>query len=130
MRNNATAKNGAGSGSAGSIFFNRHEMDTNHVNLIGKMTSRPRIYTLPTGRRVAHFTLSTKEEFLDEHGNLKRKSYWHRICARGKWATVMEKLGDEGVKIAIEGKLVTRFYEKSGEREFISEVEVNDLVII
>jgi len=32
--------------------------------------------------------------------------------------------------LAIEGKLVTRFYQNRGERKFISEVEINDLVIL
>jgi len=32
--------------------------------------------------------------------------------------------------LAVEGKLVTKFYLKQGERKFVSEVEVNDLIIL
>jgi hypothetical protein len=32
--------------------------------------------------------------------------------------------------MAIEGKLVTRFYQTNGQRKMVSEVEVNDIVIM
>ncbi|MBL4862954.1 MAG: single-stranded DNA-binding protein [Crocinitomicaceae bacterium] len=102
----------------------------NHVNLIGKLTSVPRFYELPSGRRVAQFTLSTKETYLDDEGQPKKKSHWHRISAWGRWVQVLEELGTVGMEMAIEGKLTTRFYQKSGEKRFISEVEVNDLIIL
>ncbi len=102
----------------------------NHVNLIGKMTSQPRFYILPNGRKVAQFTMATKDTYLDEEGNPKDKKHWHRIAAWGRWTQVLEELSNVGMEMAIEGKLTTRFYHKGGERHFISEVEVNDLVIL
>lgn len=102
----------------------------NHVNLIGKMSSDPRFYELPNGRRIAQFTLSTTETVLDENGNSKKKSHWHRVAAWGKWVKVLEELGTKGIDLAIEGKLTTRFYERQGQKHFISEVEVNDLILV
>jgi single-strand DNA-binding protein len=102
----------------------------NHVNLIGKLTSSPRYYELPSGRKVAQFTMSTKETYLDENGETKTKNHWHRISAWGRWTRVMEELANVGMELAVEGKLTTRFYQKSGEKRFISEVEVNDLIIL
>jgi single-strand DNA-binding protein len=113
-----------------SIFFNTKHIYMNHVNLIGKMTSVPRIYELPGGRKIAQFTMSTNEQYLDESGKTKKKSNWHRMSAWGRWVEVLEELGEVGTELAIEGKLTTRFYERSGERKFISEVEVNDLIIL
>jgi single-strand DNA-binding protein len=114
----------------GSLFFTTKHIKMNHVNLIGKLTSAPRFYILPSGRKVAQFTMATKETFLDEEGNTKNKSHWHRISAWGRWTQVLEELGTVGMEMAIEGKLTTRFYQKSGEKRFISEVEVNDLIIM
>ena len=94
------------------------------------MTSKPRFYELPTGRKVAQFTISTKETYLDEDGNPKNQRHWHRISAWGRWTKVIEELGDIGMELAVEGKLTTRFYQRDGQRHFISEVEVNDLVIL
>ncbi len=102
----------------------------NHVNLIGKLTSKPRFYELPNGRKIAQFTMSTKETYLDAEGNTKKKNYWHRMSAWGRWVKVLEELGEDGLPVAVEGKLTTRFYQKGGERRMISEVEVNDLIIM
>ena len=114
----------------GSIFFDTKHIYMNHVNLIGRMTSAPRFYELPNGRKIAQFTMSTNEQYLDEEGKTKKKSHWHRMAAWGRWVQVLEELGEVGTELAIEGKLTTRFYEKSGERRFVSEVEVNDLIIL
>lgn len=102
----------------------------NHVNLIGKMASNPKYYELPNGRRVAQFILSTSEVYLDEQGKTKKKSHQHRMAAWGKWVQVLEQLGNVGMELAVEGKLISRFYERSGEKHFISEVEINDLIIL
>ncbi len=102
----------------------------NHVNLIGRMSSAPRIVELESGRKIAHFTLSTKEMYLDASGKTKSRSQWHQLSAWGRWVKVLEELGTVGMDLAIEGKLVTRFYSKDGAKKMRSEVEVNDLVIL
>lgn len=130
MQNNLTKTTGADFQPVGSIFFNLNHRKMNHVNLIGKMSSDPRFYELPSGRKIAQFTLSTNEFVLDENGDSKKKSHWHRVAAWGKWVQVLEELGTKGMELAIEGKLTTRFYERSGQKHFISEVEVNDLIIL
>ncbi len=132
MRSNPTTQlqNGARTVGAGSIFFDHKERDTNHVNLIGRMTSAPRFYELPNGRKVAQFTLCTKDHYLDAEGKTRTKSHWHRIAAWGRWVTIIEEFAEVGLKIAVEGKLATRFYERDGTRHFISEVEVNDMIIL
>ncbi len=103
----------------------------NYVNLIGKMSSMPRFVELENGRQIVNFTLSTKEPFLDEEGNPKMKSHWHRISAWGNHALIMREFAEKGMNLAVEGRLVTRFYHDStGRKRTISEVEANDLAII
>lgn len=102
----------------------------NHVNLIGKVTSLPRFYETKSGRKIAQFTLATKETYLNDQGEEKKRSHWHRISAWGKWAKILEEFSQIGSEMAVEGKLITRFFERDGERQFISEVEVNDLVLM
>lgn len=102
----------------------------NHVNLIGKISSEPKVILL-NGRKTAQFSMLTQESYLDATGNVKNKKYWHRISAWGNWVNVLEELGSIGLHLAIEGKLVSRFYHTpSGERKLITEVEVNDLIVL
>jgi single-strand DNA-binding protein len=103
----------------------------NHVNLIGKINSNPKIVQLENGRRIAQFSLATQESYLDSEGNVKNRKNWHRISAWGNWVSVLETIGEKGINLAIEGKLVSRFYKSdTGQRTMITEVEINDLVII
>ena len=102
----------------------------NHVNLIGKVSSAPKVIELADGRKIAQFTMSTKEMYLDEMGKTKTRSNWHRLTAWGRWVKVLEELCQEGMDLAVEGKLVTRFYKNNGEQRSVSEVEINDLIIL
>lgn len=116
------------SGNKTSGFLNTTLM--NHVNLIGKMSSNPKIVELEDGRKIARFTMSTKEMYLDHSGKTKTRSNWHRMTAWGRWVQILQDLCHEGMELAVEGKLVTRFYKNQGENKMISEVEVNDLIIL
>ena len=114
---------------AGSIFFTTNYRKMNHVNLIGKVCTAPRIYELPNGRKIARFTLQTSETYLDEEGNTKSRKYKHLMSAWGLWTKVLEGTG-KNLELAIEGKLISRFYIRNGQKHFVSEVEVNDLIIL
>ena len=103
----------------------------NHVNLIGQMSSDPKFIELKDGKRIARFSLSTKETYLDDEGQTKSVNNWHNVTAWGKWVPVLEQLGNKGQALAIEGKLRSRFYNnKSGQKKSFTEVEINDLVIL
>ena len=103
----------------------------NNINLIGKISSDPKVIELSDGKKIVQFSLATKESYLDEAGNVKNKKQWHRISAWGNWVRVMEELGQKGLNLAVEGRLKSRFYQtSSGERRQVTEVEVNDLIIL
>ena len=101
----------------------------NHVNLIGKIASEPKMYDGENGK-AARFTMTTAENVLNTVGENTSKQDWHRVYAWGKWARVIEELGTKGLQVAIEGKLKTRFFVENGRRNSISEVEINDLIIL
>lgn len=104
--------------------------EMNFVNLIGQMTSDPKISQTQEGRRVARFSLSTKESYLDADGNVKELKNWHRVSAWGKWVPILEQLCEKGQPLAIEGRLRSRFFSQGGKRQAITEIEINDLVIL
>mgnify|MGYP003578761174 CR=1 FL=1 len=56
---------------------------------------------------------------------------WHRVVAWGKTAEIIERFVTKGKEIAIEGKLTHRSYDdKNGEKKYITEVLVNDLLLL
>lgn len=102
----------------------------NYVNLIGKARSEAQFIELDNGKKVAKFTLSTKETYFDEKGKSKSKDTWHTLTAWGRWVKVLEELELKGTNLAIEGKIVSRFYKAGGIPKLISEIEINDLTLI
>lgn len=103
----------------------------NYVNLIGKISSDPKVIELANGRKIVQFSMSTQESYLDSEGNVKNRKQWHRISAWGNWVSILEELGQKGLNLAVEGRLKSRFYQSStGQRQQVTEVEVNDLIIL
>jgi single-strand DNA-binding protein len=102
----------------------------NYVNLIGKARSAARFIELDNGKKVVKFTMSTKETYFDEKGKSKSRDTWHTLTAWGNWIKVLEEVELKGTNLAIEGKIVSRFYKAGGIPKLISEIEINDLTLI
>lgn len=102
----------------------------NYVNLIGKARSAAQFIELDNGKKVAKFTMSTKETYFDEKGKSKSRDTWHTLTAWGNWIKVLEELELKGTNLAVEGKIVSRFYKAGGIPKLISEIEINDLTLI
>ncbi len=102
----------------------------NKVQLIGEVSQEPDIKTFEKGKKVAHLTLSTNETYYRENGDKVEQTEWHRVTAWGKLADIVEKHVVKGKEIAVEGKLTHRSYDdKNGEKRYITEVVVNELLL-
>lgn len=105
--------------------------EMNYVNLIGQIANTPKIVKTKEGGLVAKFSLNTRETYLDETGEMRDVNNRHNVSAWGRWASILEKLGEKGQALAIEGRLKSRYFRtKSGENRSITEVEINDLIIL
>ncbi|MAO33113.1 MAG: single-stranded DNA-binding protein [Crocinitomicaceae bacterium] len=102
----------------------------NYVNLIGQMCSEPKYLTLENGKKIARFNICTKEHYLDAAGNSMVRKDYHLLCAWGKWLSVVKTIQNFNSYIAIEGKIMSRFYVDKGQKKHISEIEINDLLFI
>ncbi|PLX00785.1 MAG: single-stranded DNA-binding protein [Marinilabiliales bacterium] len=103
----------------------------NKVQLIGNLGSNPEIKEIGENKMLAKLSLATTEVYNNNEGKYIKKTLWHSLVAWGNTAKIAEKLLKKGDEVAIEGKLVTRSYESnSGERRYITEVIVNDLLLL
>ena len=94
------------------------------------------IYTTKTGN-IYYFVYDQgylaveNENYTNAKGEKVEQTEWHRISAWGKTAEIVEKLITKGCYVAIEGKLTHRIYDdKDGNKRFITEVVVNELVLL
>ncbi|MEN2414670.1 single-stranded DNA-binding protein [Flavobacterium sp. D4] len=103
----------------------------NRVQLIGNVGNEPEIKTLETGKKLAHLTIATNDYYKNEKGERVQQTEWHRVTAWGKVAEIIEKYVVKGKEVAVEGKLTHRSYDdKNGEKRYITEVVVNDILLL
>lgn len=102
----------------------------NYVTLIGKMDNAPQLVNASDGKKMVRFNLITQDKSMDKDGRSKKLTMKHELFAWGKWIRVLQDFGSEGQSIAVEGKLVYRFYRSNGRPVKVAEVEVNDLIIM
>ncbi|MFT3794633.1 single-stranded DNA-binding protein [Flavobacterium sp.] len=103
----------------------------NRVQLIGHLGNDPEIKNFDSGKKLAQLTLATNEVYKNDQGEKVEETQWHKVVAWGKTAEILEKYVTKGKEIAIEGKLVHRSYDdKNGEKRYITEVVINDLLLL
>jgi single-strand DNA-binding protein len=101
----------------------------NSVQLIGRLGKDPEVKEFSKSKK-ASFTLATTENYKNQKGEKVEDTQWHNIIIWGKLATVAEKYLKKGQEIAVEGKLIHRAYETNGEKKFITEINVNDFLML
>ena len=101
----------------------------NSVHLIGRLGQDPEIKTYNEQKR-ATFSLATTDSYKNQKGEKVEDTQWHNIVAWGKVVGVIEKYVKKGDEIAVEGKLVHRVYESNGEKKYITEINLNDMLLL
>ena len=103
----------------------------NNVQLIGNIGNAPEIISFENGKKLAKFSLATKEFFINADGEKATETQWHSLVAWGRQAEIIEKYLKRGQKITVEGKLVNRTYEtKDGEKRTKTEVHIQKLLML
>jgi len=102
----------------------------NKVQLIGNLGGAPEIKTTETGKKLARFSIATDEVYRNAKGDKVKETTWHNLVAWGKIAGIVEKYLNKGSEIAVEGKLISRSYTKDGVKKYITEVQVNELLML
>ncbi len=103
----------------------------NSVRLIGNLGMNPEVKEIGKDKKVAKFSLATKEVYKNEDGEKVNETQWHNLIAWGSQAKIAEKYLKKGNEIAIEGKLTSRNYtDKDGVKRYVTEIVVNEILMI
>ena len=101
----------------------------NSVKLIGRPGMDPEVKNV-ANRKVVRFSLATKDYSYNENHELEKGTSWHNIVAWGKIAEQAEKLIKKGKRIALEGRLKTKVFEKDGKKNYFTEITMNEFFLI
>jgi len=103
----------------------------NKVQLIGRLGQDPDIKTLESGKKVAHFTMATNENYKSADGSKTEETTWHNIVAWNGLAELASKYLKKGREVCIEGRISYRSYtDKNGLPKSITEIVASDLVLL
>ena len=101
----------------------------NKVIIVGRVGQDPEVRHLENGV-VANFSMATSETWKDKSGEKKEATEWHRVVIWGKLAEVVEKYVKKGDMLYIEGKIVTRSYEKNNQTMYTTEIVANSMQML
>lgn len=103
----------------------------NKVQLIGNVGNAPEIRNLENGKKLASFSIATKNFYRTTKGEKVQDTQWHQIVCWGKTADLVENYLTKGKEIAIEGKLASRAYETNdGSRKYVTEIIANEILLL
>jgi len=104
----------------------------NKVILIGNLGKDPELKYTPQGTAVAKFSLATNDRYKDKEGQWQDRTEWHNITAWARTAEIAGEYLKKGGKVYIEGSLRTHSWDdkQSGQKKYMTEVVVNDLVLL
>ena len=97
----------------------------NIVILIGNLVKDVELKATTSGKEVCSFTLAVQRNYKNADG--KYDSDFINCIAYGKTAELVSKYTKKGDKISVEGKILTRSYEKDGKKVYVTEILVSNI---
>ena len=86
-------------------------MYLNKAFLFGNLTGDPELKALPSGIKVANFSIATNRSYKDKDGSKKDTTEYHNVVAFGKQAELIAQYLKKGRGIFVEGRLQTRSWD-------------------
>jgi single-strand DNA-binding protein len=102
----------------------------NKVILLGNVGRDPEVKSTSGGTLVANLPLATSNRFKDASGNWQDKTEWISLVAFKRTAEVIRDYVKKGSRLYVEGKIQTRTWEKDGQKQYRTEVLVNELSLL
>lgn len=101
-------------------------MYLNKVQLYGNLTRDPEVKALPSGQPVANFGIATNRSYKDKNGARQEQTEFHNAVAFGRTAEVIGQYLKKGRPIFVEGRLQTRSWDKDGQKQYRTEIIVEN----
>lgn len=98
-------------------------MYLNKAMIIGNLTRDPEIKSLPSGVRVASFSVATNRVWKDKNGAKQENVDFHNVVVFGRQAEIVGQYMKKGSSILVEGRMQTRSWDDaSGVKKYRTEV--------
>jgi single-strand DNA-binding protein len=100
--------------------------------LMGNLGRDPEIRHLPSGEKVASFSLATSHKWKDKNsGEPREETQWHRISAFGHTAEIVERYCRSGSPLHVVGSISYRkFTDKNGVEKTSTEIRADRITLL
>ena len=104
----------------------------NKVMLIGHLGDDVKMHYFDGGGCVGRFPLATNEVYTNKaSGEKVTNTNWHNIVVRNKAAEICEKYLNKGDKIYIEGRIKTRKWQDTDQKDrYTTEINVDEFTFL
>ncbi|MEQ1561189.1 MAG: single-stranded DNA-binding protein [Nitrospira sp.] len=89
-------------------------MYLNKAIVIGNLTRDPEIKALPSGIKVASFSVATNRVWKDKNGVKQENVDYHNVVVFGRQAEIVGQYMKKGASILVEGRMQTRSWDDAG----------------
>jgi single-strand DNA-binding protein len=99
-------------------------MYLNKVYLVGNLTRDPELKTLPSGIKVANFSLATNRVWYDTNKQKQEAVEYHNVVVFGRQAETSAQFLTRGAQAMVEGRLQTRSWDdpSTGKKNYRTEI--------
>ena len=99
-------------------------MYLNKVILMGNLTRDPELKAIPSGIKVATFSLATNRTWKDQNGKKQDQTEYHNITSYGRVAELIAQYSRKGSSLYVEGRLQTRSWDDqaTGQKKYRTEI--------
>lgn len=102
----------------------------NRAILIGNLGADPELRFTQGGQPVLSMRLATTEKYQDKSGAKQERTDWHSLTLWGKRAEALSKILNKGDRIAVEGRIQYRDWEKDGVKRTSTDINVTDVELL
>lgn len=86
-------------------------MYLNKTIIVGNLTRDVELKALPSGQKVASFSIATNRTWKDANGAKQEAVEYHNVISYGKQAEVIAQYCKKGDQLLVEGRIQTRSWE-------------------
>ena len=98
-------------------------MYLNKAIIIGNLTRDPEIKALPSGVKVASFSVATNRVWKDKNGVKQENVDFHNVVVFGRQAEIVGQYMKKGSSILVEGRMQTRSWDDAaGVKKYRTEI--------
>jgi single-strand DNA-binding protein len=98
-------------------------MYLNKAIVAGNLTRDPELRSLPSGAKVANFSLATNRFWKDQNGQRQQSTDYHNIVVFGRQAETAAQYLKKGSQALVEGRMQTRSWDdQSGQKKYRTEI--------